>query len=46
MTYRIYKFISTCENCEEVEEFICCGENDTEYKCLRCGNKLENEIDN
>lgn len=45
MSYKIYKFLSTCKNCSEIEEFMCCGEIGTEYKCLKCGEKLENEVD-
>lgn len=43
MTY--IKFYAKCKKCENEEEFEYLCVDGREFDCLRCGNKLKNEID-
>jgi predicted nucleic acid-binding Zn ribbon protein len=38
------KFSAKCKKCETEEEFKYVGLEDSEFDCLRCGEKLKNEI--
>jgi hypothetical protein len=38
------KFYSKCKRCETEEEFSYIGAEDSKFDCLRCGEKLSNEI--
>lgn len=38
------EFYSKCKKCSTEEEFKYVGFGDSEFKCLKCGEKLENEI--
>lgn len=44
MLYKKYLFKAKCKNCYLEEEFEYIGKKDSEFKCLRCAKKLDNEI--
>lgn len=38
------KFSAKCKRCETEEEFVYVGLEESEFDCLHCGEKLNNEV--